>query len=300
MNRILQILLPILIVTNCYCQDTLLPPPEVEFIETKPKLVRKYFFENVNFTKEGKELVVIVKEPQTKLAEDLGYRVYSDTSFLNKIESVFYREIDPSNEIMHFCGHDIYFYVKSGKNLKFFKQINSHCGISELGCENIDLLSENGKVLHADSLKILDFENLTPKEIINDDVIFAEFISSDGIWQDYQPLFYNNCAKPNWLYDGKFQTTLEVDNKTPVDIYIQDFFGHVDSIEFKNINYRLEYEDENQLHIFNNTSTRLSQLRLNVYLDEDCFQYFSEYNIETNNTNKKKIELQDGIMILIK
>ena len=299
--RIFGIILIFYYTTSCFSQDTLLPLPEVELYKTNPKLVRKYFFENVNFSKEGKELVVIVKEPQTKLAGDLGYRIYSDTSFLNKIESEFYREIDPSKEIAHFCGHDIYFYIKSGRNLKFYKQINSHCGINEIGCKNVDLLIENGIILHADSLKTLDFENLKPKEIIKDDVIYAELISSYGIWQEeYQPLFYNNCGKPNWLYDGKFQTTIEVDNVTPVDIYIQLFFSHVDSIEFKNINYELEFEDEQQLHVFNNTSTRLSKLRLNVYLDKDCFQYFSEYTIEPNNTNKKKIELQDEIMILIK
>lgn len=268
--------------------------------ETTPKLVRKYFFENVNFSKENKELVIIVKEPQTKLAEELGYRIYSDSSFLNKIESEFYRETDQLNELIHFCGHDIYFYLKSGQNLKFFKKVNSHCGLNELGCENLDLLAVNGVKLIADSLKTLDFKNLKPKEIIQDDVIFAERISSDGIWQDYQPLFYNNCAKPNWFYDGKFQVTLKVDQVTPVNIYIEQFFSHVDSIEFKNLNYALEYEDENQLHAFNNTSTRLSQLRLNVYLNKDCFHYFPQFKIEKNNTNKKKMELQDGIIILLK
>lgn len=301
MRKIFKVLLTFIVVAKCYGQDTLLSPVEVESFETNPKLIRKYFFKKVNFVKEGKELVVIVKEPQTKLAEDLGYRIYNDTSFLNKIESEFYQDVDPTFETAHFCGHDIYFYIKSGSNLKLFKQINSRCGLNdELSCENIGLLAENGLKLNANSLTVLDFENLKPKEIISNDVIYAEFISSDGIWQGHHPMFYNNCSKPNWLYDGTFQIYLEVDQITPIYVFIQQFFSHIDSFEFKNINYALEHEDENQLHIFNNTSTRLSRVRLNVYLDKDCFHYFSEYTIKPNNNDKKKIDLQGGRMILIK
>jgi len=302
MNRLTKLLFFFFIVANCYGQDSLLPPPDLKITKpfpSEPTTIRQYFFENVNFAKEGKELVILVKEPQTKLAEDFGYRYYSDTNFLSKIESEFYRDIDPRSEEVHFCGHDIYFYIKSGRNLKLFKQINSHCGINELGCENVDLLARNGTKLSADSLKILDFATLEPKEIIKEKVLFAEYISSDGIWQDSQPLFYNNCSKPNWIYDGKFQAILEVDNETPVDEYIRQFFSHVDSLDFKNINYRLDYEDENQLHIFNNTSTKLSELRLNVYLDKDCYHYFEKHKIEPNFNEKKKIDLKEGFIILI-
>jgi len=288
-------------ITACYAQDKpLLPPPDIQIPLKSTQLVREYFFENVNFSKEGKELVIIVKRPQTKLAEDLGHRLYSDTAFLNTIESEFYQDVDPSNRTLHFCGHDIYFYIKSGKNLKYHGCVNSHCGINEIGCDKLELLAENGNKLCVDSLKILDFKNLKAKEIIPDEVVYTEYISSDGIWQDYHSTYYNNCSKPNWVYDGKFQAILDVDHTTSVEVYIRQFFSHVDSLEFRNINYALEYDDEKQLHLFNNTSTRLDKLRLNVYVDKDCYHYFKAYNIEPNAHEKKKFILQHESLILIK
>ncbi|MFK7786149.1 MAG: hypothetical protein AB8B56_13590 [Crocinitomicaceae bacterium] len=304
MRRLFPFILLSILSLNSFGQDTPVPPPQVRFpdngIETST-IIRKYFFEGIDFSEKGQELVILTKEPQTQLAEDIGYRVYSDTSFLNQITSEFYRDIDTrKGEVAHFCGHDIYFYIKSGKNLKFFNKINSHCGISKLGCDDLDVLVENGRALSADSLKILDFVSFKPTELIDEDALYVSAISSDGIWQDYQPLFYNTCSKPKWLYDGKFQTTLQVDHETPINEYIDRFFEHVDSLEFRNINYALEHEDEERLHLFNFTSPNLTELRLNVFLDNDYYHYFEGYEIKPNDYPKRKIEMGDGFIIVIK
>lgn len=144
---------------------------------------KKYFFGNA-FVKNGCELVVITKEPQTELAKEIGSRIYSDTATLHYMEQQFFSWKPKHNEIHHYCGFDLYFYRKKGDELEYFSCANSHCGISELGggdrdmCSNIEFLAENGTKLVADTIYSFPDSIRTKskmREVHFKDHIYSEF-----------------------------------------------------------------------------------------------------------------------------
>lgn len=255
-------------------------------------LERDYFFEGINFGEEGKELLVISKRPQSKLAEEIGYRLYSDTNLLKKMKVEFYQDYDPTVETFHFCDFDLFFYLKEGKRITFFKKINSKCDLNKLGLESISLLTDYGLKLQADTIKSFNFIKNKPSAILGTNFVFSEFVSLDGIWQDFYPKLYHSCIKPNLFYDGFFQ--VELNDSSSIENQINSFLSQIDLLEFKSLNYELREHKKDSL---SNSST---DRKLLVYLNEDCYRYFPQFKIESNNQLHKKVVLKDQFLLVFR
>lgn len=266
-------------------------PIDVQVPETNPKTRRQFFFEGIEFVEQKKELVVVVRSPQTALAEQIGARIYTDTSFLNHIVNTFYRDIQIGRESMHFCGHDVYFYIKSGSNLTLFKQVNSHCGLDELDCEQLELLAQNGRPLNRDTLRVLDFKNYTPQQIFQDGILFTEYVSEEGDVHLDPATFSNNHFLPHFCYDGYFELTINVNQTTPITHYIDSVFAPVPHLHREPINYKLDNTIEHHLNPFDFTLYNLEQFKLTVYLDESCYHFFPDMDIQSTMLPENPVKL---------
>jgi len=176
-------------------------------------LVKKYFFGS-RFVKNGHELVVITKEPQTELAREIGSRIYSDTATLRYIEQQFFCWKRKDNEIHHYCGHDLYFYLKKGDVLEYISCANSNCGFTELGsgngdfCSNVEFLANNGTRLVADTIRQLPDSIKTKAEMR--EVYFRDHIYSEFRDNYLESIVYGNLQTKSFqnvpfYYDGYLQ-----------------------------------------------------------------------------------------------
>lgn len=299
MKIVFAILLIFLTVFNGLSQNLpILSPPRVHF---ESRVEREYFFEHTNFAKNGYELVVSVQRPQTRLAESIGHRIYSDTNFLSRIESEFYTDKAIGiiqSEILHFCDFDIFFYIKSGENIRFFKKMNSRCGISTLDCDKLGLLAQNGKILKTDTLREIDFNKLDAKKNFGSNLIYSDIVSNQQDWQHINSKLKNGVSKPTWYYDGKIEFEFSANSHSDINRTIDSIFKPIDSLKFKNINYELFGISESM--VINSSFQQPNAVKLIIYLDKPYFQYFSLHKIEPVLTRKDVVKFTNEYLLLIR
>ena len=108
------------------------------------KTEKVYFFGDHDFIASNTQLVVFVKDPQTQIAKDIGQKIYFDTAELRIIQSSFVKEVDPEYQIVHNCDYDVFFYIKTNQNLRYYGSMNSNCGLDGFDCNVMNLLDSLG------------------------------------------------------------------------------------------------------------------------------------------------------------
>lgn len=116
------------------------------FAQTTEKV---FFFNNHDFIASNTQLVVFVKDPQTQIAKDIGQKIYFDTAELRILQSSFVKEVDHENLSFHYCGYDVFFYIKNNQNLSFYGCMNSKCGLDGYDCNAMNLLDSLGTPIHS-------------------------------------------------------------------------------------------------------------------------------------------------------
>jgi hypothetical protein len=290
MKKILTILLIFTLSFFCFNQE----------LKDHNSIIREYFFEGIDLVENGQELVVIVKSPQSKFAREFGHKLYSDTTFLNQIKRDFYVEKKIGEEdILFFCGFDMFFYVKSGNNLKFFKQINSSCNVGNLTRRNLETLNQNGVNLNCDTMKLADLKRKnTGKNKLRykfDNLIYSTSVE-DNIWQnnvldeEYVD-FYNSCHLPFHYYDSYFETEIPIDTSFSLKRNIEQYlirYG-IDSLEFKNINYRIQNEHDIGFSYFFSKALRNSKpLKVSIYFNYEYLENFKDFTLVNLKEKYKK------------
>lgn len=297
----------------CLGQELLPPPPEINDSIFLKKSYKKYYFEDVNFVEENKELVIIVKDPQTQFAKDFGHKIYSDTAFLNHIQRELYTVIDPNKvqeEILHMCGYDMYFYVKSGPNLKLLKTENSNCSFGSTDCSMLTMFNENGTPLIVDTIRTLKRNYL---KHIDQNFIYGCFVtleSNHELWQDprdWDASYFdviNNSSFSNSIYNGQFELSLTIDHTKSIIENVEDFFKSrgIDSLEFREINFELKNSIDAKLPKDYDSPrfSRKDNLEFRVYLNKKYFSNFRDYNIQPiKRLLKRKYELKNEPLLII-
>lgn len=312
MKIIVTILFFFSYLNSCFGQDSLLIPPKLP-----PKIVREsykeYYFRDVNFVEENKELVIIVKEPKSQFAKDFGHRIYSDTAFLRRIQEELYRVVDPNHyrkEVIDMCGYDFYFYVKSGPNLSLIKTENSGCRSYDCHYKFLDIFAESGERLQVDTLTRFKTKHNGKLEFLNSDFIYASLIETDKhgeIWQEesygnihfYDQNFTSNFP-PEFLYDGQFDIELNVDISLSVLDNLKNYFKTfgIDSLEFRKMSFKLKNESdiEKKMGPLNTSMLHPKKpvLPMTIYISKEYFHLFKEYKIKKFARGKKhKYKLED-------
>jgi hypothetical protein len=214
---------------------------------------KQYFFGSENFYKDNSELVIIVKNPQTEFAENLGSRYYNDTAFIKRISSEFYSEIDTSNheQSSNFFGYDLYFYKKKNQNLFLIKAINSSCDIEEVGIiysknqyKNLELLATSGSLLEIDTLLSMVYPET--KDSILKDVIFHRDVGIVEGNITSESFYYsgnnNSSNLPKWYYDYFIEVSLKLDSTISINQNILTYLEKrgIDSVQYKDITWQID------------------------------------------------------------
>lgn len=296
MKKILCIFLIFTLSFFCFNQE----------LNQNDSIIKEYFFDGIDLVENAQELVVIVKSPQSKFALEFGHKIYTDTSFLNQIKKDFYVEKKMGEEdILFFCGFDMFFYVKSGNNLKLFNQINSSCNVGNLTRKNLETLNQNGVKLNCDTILFADLKRKKAgKNHLKykfDNLIYSTSVE-DNIWQnnvsdeEYVD-FYNSCHLPFHYYDSYFETEIPIDTSFSLKRNIEQYlirYG-IDSLEFKNINYRIQNEhDIGFRYFFSKTLRNSKPLKVSIYFKNEYLENFKDFtrvNLQEKYKKSKKKKL---------
>ena len=162
----------------------------ISFSQTK----NDFLFNNLKDFESNQELVLIIKEPQSELAKEIGSRFYS-FDLAAEIKNNF---VDSSTtKFFDLCGFDMYFYLKSGRNLRPIAQLNSSCSERFLTKNNIELLKQ-GSILYTDTLLV----NQKKKSNYFAKSVYYVFRDEEtGLYEELQ----NSVAFPLWYYDYWFE-----------------------------------------------------------------------------------------------
>jgi hypothetical protein len=228
------------------------------------------------------------------LATDAGCRIYTDTTFLGRVQREFYTEYTPDsirNEVSHFCGHDVYLYEKTGTNLRLIKTLNSECGADIQTCTYLHLLAEAGRQLRTDTLRTESRERWSINDLQKENILFISEIDNHGHWLNSNSGYHNAHNHPYWYYDGYFHKDLIVDTVTPINLQINRFFeaSGIDSLRWQKINYSLDQEANYHINFFTDIPVRTDCIRIHIYLDEELFPYFGNEIIRTRNSANKQL-----------
>lgn len=228
------------------------------FIDTTAQnTVKKYFFGSEDFYKSNSELILIVDNPQTEIAKEIGSRYYSDTNFLKLISKEFFTEVDTSNHdvSMHMCGYDMFFYVRNNDNLTYLRAINSNCDLEEIGiidanskCKNLETLTTSGIKLKLDTIHY----KISPS--MKDSVLLGTVyhknldIHENSDSRPSEAIYWfgnNNCRNlPVWYYDGIVQETLRLNSNITIEQNIISYLTTlgITNAKDKAINWRIHSE----------------------------------------------------------
>jgi hypothetical protein len=275
-------------------QDTILPPPEISIEFGKSEIYKKYFFDDRLQINDSTSLVIIIEDAQTQMATELGHRIYNDTAFISKIKSRFYEEKETVNGIIyeesHLCGHDMYFYSLINGNMTYLNKLNSNCGISEISCQDLDILFESGRKMRVDTLSSLPRKyKKSRNELFTDNVIWSHYENKQS-WDICQ-----SSKFPIIYYDGYFKVEIILDTNFTVEQNIENFIQQY-SDDLKNINWNI-WSLNKDLKKFNypHESTKIE---LFVYLKKKVFKEFKVFDIQrivpnVNENNKLLIYYDD-------
>lgn len=252
---------------------------------------KEFFFGSADFYKENPELVIIVRKPQTSLAETLGSRYYNDSSFIREISEKFYHETpgDTVIETDYFCGHDLFFYTKKNNNLQLIRSINSECESYLLGSsnENMKLLLNSGIPLQIDTLRKEVFAD-TRDSILKNVIFFRDVgivegnITSELIYFSDYPDYYNSVNLPIWYYDGRIEQRVYLNPELTVH---QNMSAHllalgIDSVAYKGINWRINPNDLREIENTEIQGTKQGKyIPVNFFITTEFFSFFDQKQI---------------------
>lgn len=273
--------------------DPLLVPPSEPLDESK-KIERRYFLEGRDLVENGGELVILVNEAQTQMAREMGAVIVRDTSFLRFVQDSIYKTLDGRPEIIHFCGHDLYFYAKYGSNLQFIKAVNSNCGLNEFGCENMNRLLAHSEQLEMDTVNVFDAHGMKRRGELKS--ILALSIENQG-WNQNE-MFLNTTRVPS-SFDRKYTLSVHLDNCSPILDQLKKYsFSHIPNFEHQGIG--IHFENGNKMNQYGNFRVLNEGLyELDIYLDEACVHYFPNQNMETIDL-PKKVKLRNERLLIIR
>lgn len=231
--KLRHVLFPLLVSLTASAQDS---------------IVKQYFFRDLMAN--GYEVVLYTQDHWTDISRSIGCRVYSDTAELRYMEEHFFRRYRKSEgEIQHFCVDDLFFFLKKGEDLVFFKSTNSMCSISDLGkgptgdCSNIEFLAEHGTQLVADTFSSVPAGVQTKEELrdrfFNNVVLMHEpydFYDIPKKSARFGPLYYDGYISLSSPFDW---------NRTPEEMVaaaLRDSLGITVDLNDPNINWIAESE----------------------------------------------------------
>jgi hypothetical protein len=251
---------------------------------------KQYFFGSENFYKDNSELIIIVKNPQTEFAENLGSRYYNDTVFIKRISSEFYSEIDTSihEQSSNFCGCDLYFYTKKNQNLFLIKAINSSCDIEEVGiidsknqCKNLELLATSGSLLEIDTLLSMVYPET--KDSILKDVIFHRnvgIVEGNVTSESYYYSRNNNSSNlPKWYYDYFIEVSPKLDSTISINQNIITYIEKrgIDSVQYKDITWQIDPLIAEEIEFSKSFGCSLPKVfKIKFFIKKDFARYFQD------------------------
>lgn len=226
--------------------------------------------------------MIITHAPQTEFAENFGARIYTGDDFFKTIHETFYTLVDTSQEqVVDFCGFDIFFYVKTGPNLKLIKSVNSNCSDTELSL--IDQLANQGEPLLIDTLSRENLPASISKIVSDGTVLIADPNSSYQLTE--KTLFNNGINFPLSLYDGFFTTTLSSKEAILVKNHLIYFMElYIDgSIENKLINWQINSLNgekwRQHFYYYFYKDFKTTDLTVTIYLSKKYFSLFKDQEI---------------------
>jgi hypothetical protein len=236
---------------------------------------RDYFFDELTID-DSTSLVLIIQEPQTQFARELKNRIYKDTTFLRELKENWFTERTDSGigSTTHRCGHDLYFYKLSGTEYTYLNQLNSNCGITEVGCTNLNVLAQSGKPLRADTVSRLRM-TARKTDLFTDDVFRAYYTADRHYWE------YCKTSKfPPMFYEGYFKTTIQLDTNFTINENAEKFIRtFTDDIEGINWNiYDASKAYPNKLKDFENKKEPCTT-KISIYLKKQKFIEFKAFEI---------------------
>lgn len=258
-------------------QESILPPPNV----TLPKIARsytykEYFFDDKLIVNDSTALVILIQEPQTQMAKELGHRIYKDTTFIRKIKNQFYEEKlvedGKTKEVMNFCGYDMYFYSLYKNELTYLNKLNSNCGISEVSCKDLSILFESGKILSVDTLTSLPKKFNKSKATLFSDKVITSYFENTQQWD-----ICKTSRFPNIYYDGYFGAEITLDSSFTINQNIELFLKKYTS-EIQNINWNVR---SNNIEVIKFIRFKEStKIELTVFLTKQSFKPFKSFDIQ--------------------
>lgn len=254
-------------------------------------VIKEYFLSSSHFIDNNQQLVLIVKEPQSELANEIGSRIYEDFDLIRQIQESLVVEIDTTEErIRDFCGFDLFLYLKSGRNLKRINQLNSNCVSELLSNKNIEFL-KIGERLYLDTLSKEVLDTMNKSQIFSTDVIYADH-GQLANFDNWLESLWNSSTFPFWYYDGYIELELKSNFELSVIENIHVFLKKkgINKVASASINWKLNYEHKKQLNIFEEyPKPRTETLKIKIYLMEEFYRLFEHYQVESLYNYQKKV-----------
>jgi len=202
----------------------------VQLGNAQDSIVRDYFFDQNLTVDSTTSLVLLVRNPQTEFAKNLGNRIYRDSNQIEELKRTFYKNIVNGRSSAHRCGYDLFFYQLKNDTLYYLDALNSDCSIGEFDCEDFSALEENGESLRTEVLWEIpdDFETNKDRYFSN---LLATFYYSEAptgaLKKDIYPLIY---------YDHFFRVYLDLDTtRTPasnIENYLAKYTDNFTGVEW--------------------------------------------------------------------
>lgn len=209
----------------------------VQLGNAQDSIVRDYFFDQNLTVDSTTSLVLLVRNPQTEFAKNLGHRIYTDSNQINELKRTFYKNIENGVYSVHKCGYDLFFYLYKNDTLHYLKALNSNCSIGDFECENFDALKENGESLRTEVLWEIpdDFK-------ANKDRYFSNLLTS-YYFSESPSEKLNNALYPIMYYEHYFTVTFDLDTtispKKNIENYLAKYTSNYAGVQwyFKYNNY---------------------------------------------------------------
>lgn len=263
---------------------------------TAQNTVKKFFFGSEDFYKSNSELILIVDNPQTEIATEIGSRYYSDTNFIKRISKEFFSEVDTSDHDIsaHFCGYDLFFYSKNKDNLTLLRAINSNCDLEEIGisdakskCQNLETLRSSGVKLKLDTI----LSKVLPS--MKDSVLLGavyhknlDIYENSNVRPSEAKYWFgnNNCRNlPMWYYDGTVEETLRLDSTLTIEQNIISYLNKlgIADVKDKAINWQLNPEVTEDIMFREMIGYPVpTEVSIKFYFSSEYFENFNSLEIQ--------------------